>query len=251
MTITTVGQAGGAAETPSKRAERVFDGLLSIHGFDPGTAMVHLAGSPPVPIGTGVRLELRMPSGVWIDVCGSVVRAPTAGAADARQESYGIHFAELIPESTQLLASCMVGGSRLGDSALPARIYERYRVELVARSLLFLTLWGDLSAEEAASLERQLLEQLDEAHPDAMCVYINMQHFAGASGAALSHLQSALAAIGRHNLRLGVLLAPSAPIPEIHRIIRQAGVANELVCFEDPAEAGLFWAGLERDIATL
>lgn len=196
------------------------------------------------PVGSGMRLDFRLPIGFWVRA-NTIVRWVRREADERGPTGFGVEFTSMQESNRELLDSFLAAADGSGQS-LETTATDKYRV-VVENGMVALCLAGNLDRDESSFLKAELLRKLEPRHDEEIDVFINALTFRASCGGALEHLTETFVEIGRRGLRLGVLVQPPALAgAQIRRVLRDAGIADSVASFETEVEASEFLSEIDN-----
>jgi hypothetical protein len=191
------------------------------------------------PVGTALRMKLRMPVGFWISVT-VVVRWRRSSDTDP---GYGVEFEQLAEHDAFFLRGHL-NDPNAGRATLEAELAVKYRVDRDGRALV-ISIAGHLNDADGDQLALEIVRRRRLSEGGALCVYVNASRFAASSRGALERLTNGLRALADLPQLTGILVeGTSVGRMQVRRLVRDAGLSEALICFENEREASAAWSHL-------
>jgi hypothetical protein len=195
------------------------------------------------PVGSGMRLDFRLPIGFWART-NSIVRWVREQASDSGPAGFGVEFTSMQSTNRELLDAYLASAEH-GGEGLETTATDKFRV-VVDDGVVAICLAGAFDPTESSSLKDELLRQLASATVENVNLFINAAAFQASCTDVLDRLTEMFAEVGRRGLRLGVLIQPPAIAgSQIRRVLRNAGIADAVASFETEVAASEFWSELD------
>lgn len=197
------------------------------------------------PVGTALRMKLRLPVGYWL--CGTaVVRWLNA---EVRAPGYGVEF-DLLGEHDKLFIKTHLEAVLASGAPLIADWALKFRVDRDERAVV-IWLNGHLTESESEELAQEILRQRGRLETDRPCLYLNAGRFAASSRLALDHLIAGLRSFAELPHLVGILVESSSVArAQMRRVVRDAGLGEALISYTSEEDASLAWAALYEEQAS-
>jgi hypothetical protein len=207
-----------------------------------GGAFVSLPVGQHPPVGSGLLMTFRMPSGFHVRAYAKVVWSDAG--TDAAGPGVGVQFLGLDGINREFI-SHHLASAKGDDAPISAEVVERYCVLMLGERLC-VHLRAALTPSECEILDSLVAERLKEQTRDRLIIYLEAQLRAPSSKETLQILRRCLARFARYPQIRGVLVgAESTGMVQLRRLTRDVGIADSLVSFEEPDIAHRFCAEME------
>lgn len=197
------------------------------------------------PVGSALRMKLRLPVGYWL--CGTVVVRWIE--TESRARGYGVEF-DLLGEYDKLFLKTHLDAIIATGEPLAADLTLKFRVDRDERAVV---IWinGHLTEGESEELAQEIARQRGRWGAERPCLYLNAGRFAASSRLALDHLIAGLRSFADLPNLVGVLVESSSVArAQMRRVVRDAGLGEALVCYTSEEDASLAWGALYEEQAS-
>ncbi len=194
-----------------------------------------------LPVGVGVRVRFQLREHLELMLYG-VTRWVRMEPEPGGPPGMGIEFYDVDDVMRTLLETHVLqDAARASASYGYATLEEKFRVAVSPQGWLQVYLCGVLGASEANELGRQIVDSLSVVCRRPVRLFLDVSHYCPCPEATLCSLRTMLGKFRNLEELVGVMVGRSSVgLLQMRRLMREAGIADYLVCFESYAEACRF-----------
>ncbi len=210
-----------------------------------GGAFIATNGPLQAKVNDGLRVRFRLPNSAEINIFARVRWVCSTGTTSSPR-GFGIEFAGLGRNEKAAIVKFVE--EQRGVKVPPevsSHLTQKYSVQLSDGSIL-VRLNGSLNLAESQALSDSMAQEVGHLGNKTLVSFIDATHFLACPEESLPYIKEGLAKLGCSSPSFGVMVgSASTAMLQMRRLLREAGVAETIVCFENQGEALEFWEQLQ------